>query len=183
MSGSRIRLEKKGVCFKLQRTYNGPFKVIERGSDVLYQIQPIKGGTTVIVHYNRLKPCVSQFLSERLEGGDESKQPPLQKLADQPTLQRVPLGVSKRLHRTEEQPSSVGEKGAFHQHGLMPPVQQSESSLELAAESLNDGGHTMKDVMAPSIEMSQPVRQKMLPAWAKDYHFDSRTSPSELEGE
>ncbi len=65
----------------------------------------------------------------------------------------------------------------------MPPVQQSESSLELAAESVNDGGHTMKDAMAPSIELSRPVRQRKLPAWTKDYHFDSRASPSELEGE
>ncbi len=64
----RNKARKKGVCFKLQRTYNGPFKVIERLSDVLYQIQPIKGGKTVVVHYNRLKPYASKFVSERLEG-------------------------------------------------------------------------------------------------------------------
>lgn len=62
-------------------------------------------------------------------------------------------------------------------------MQQLESSLELAAELVNEGGRIMKDAMAPSIETSRPVRQRKLPTWAKDYQFDSRTSPPELEGE
>lgn len=55
-------------------------------SDVLYQLQSVDPGVAILVHYNRLKPYLSQSVSGRLEGRDESEQPPL-RLLDHSTLQ------------------------------------------------------------------------------------------------
>lgn len=156
--------------------------MIERLSDVLYQLQSTEGGAAIVVHYNRLKPYVSRFVAERLGGSDESEQPSLQQPVDQPVLQSVPPVGSERRHM-EGQSCPLGEKDGPLRHGssvssTQKPGSTVEFSPGLASESADNGADLMQ-----SAEMLRPVRQRKLPVWAKDYHLDSRTSSSELEGE
>lgn len=179
----RNKARKKGVCFKLQRCYKGPFKVIERLSDVLYQLQSLEGGATTVVHYNRLKPYVSQSVSERLEGNDESAQLP-QQLVDPSTLQQLPPVMADRPPSAEGQSCPVGTREGNLQHGS--PVPSAWSRLEHSPGStvkpLYDGGGSAQNITT-SAEMGRPPRQRKLPVWTKDYHLDSRTSSSGLVGE
>lgn len=55
----RSKARKRGVCPKLQRRYRGPYRVIERITDVLYRLLLVEGGTEVILHYHKLKPFLS----------------------------------------------------------------------------------------------------------------------------
>uniref|UniRef100_A0A8C6M8I5 Integrase catalytic domain-containing protein n=1 Tax=Nothobranchius furzeri TaxID=105023 RepID=A0A8C6M8I5_NOTFU len=55
----RNKLRRRGVCPKLQRRYKGPFRVLERLTDVLYRLIPVEGGPEKVIHFNRLKPCTS----------------------------------------------------------------------------------------------------------------------------
>jgi len=55
----RGKVRKKGLCPKLQRRFKGPYKVTERITEVLYRLVPVEGGTEIVVHFNRLKPCLS----------------------------------------------------------------------------------------------------------------------------
>lgn len=58
---------KRGLCPKLQRRYKGPYKVLERVTDVLYRLDPGEGKPDFVMHFNRLKPFVSGSLSETME--------------------------------------------------------------------------------------------------------------------
>lgn len=58
------KARKKGVSPKLQKRFKGPFKIVERISDVLYRIQPEGGVSSNVVHFNLLKPCVSPTVTE-----------------------------------------------------------------------------------------------------------------------
>lgn len=178
----RNKARKKGVCFKLQRNYKGPFKVIERLSDVLYQLQSTEGGVAIVVHYNRLKPYVSRFVSERLEGSDESEQSSLQQPVDQSILQLVPPVGSEGRH-IDGHPCPLGEKGGpLRQGSSVSSAQEPESSLDCSPGPVSGSADNGVD-LTRSAEMPRPVRQRKLPVWVKDYHLDSRTRSSELEGE
>jgi hypothetical protein len=63
--------KKKGLCPKLQRRFNGPYKVRERITEVLYRLVPVEGGTEMVVHFNRLKPCPSSVTEVTHQGGAE----------------------------------------------------------------------------------------------------------------
>lgn len=52
-------MHERGLCPKLQRHFVGPFVVSERVTEVLYQISPQEKGLEQVVHFNRLKPYVS----------------------------------------------------------------------------------------------------------------------------
>lgn len=39
------------MCLKLQRCFKGPFKILERVSDVLYRLQLSEGGSESVVHF------------------------------------------------------------------------------------------------------------------------------------
>lgn len=48
------------MCPKLQRCFKGPFRILERVSDVLYRVQLERGGgSESILHFDRMKPYVA----------------------------------------------------------------------------------------------------------------------------
>ena len=57
------KARKRGLCPKLQRRYKGPYKVLERVTDVLYRLTWEGGGPDIVIHFNRLKPFVSGSFS------------------------------------------------------------------------------------------------------------------------
>ena len=67
----RGKAKKKGLCPKLQRRFNGPYKVRERITEVLYRLVPVEGGREMVVHFNRLKPCPSSVTEVTHQGGAE----------------------------------------------------------------------------------------------------------------
>lgn len=54
----RIYVKPKGLSKKLQLKWEGPFKIIDRISDLTFKIQKNKRSSCKIVHFNRLKPYV-----------------------------------------------------------------------------------------------------------------------------
>uniref|UniRef100_A0A3B4WPR7 Integrase catalytic domain-containing protein n=1 Tax=Seriola lalandi dorsalis TaxID=1841481 RepID=A0A3B4WPR7_SERLL len=59
------KARKRGLCPKLQRRYKGPFRVVERVTDVLYKLMLVEGGPECVVHFNRLKPYTSSLTATR----------------------------------------------------------------------------------------------------------------------
>lgn len=55
----RGKAKKRGLCPKLQRRFRGPYKILERLTEVLYRLVPMEGGVETVVHFNRLKPFLS----------------------------------------------------------------------------------------------------------------------------
>lgn len=55
------KARKRGVCPKLQRRYKGPFRMMDRVTDVLYRLVPVEGGQESVVHFNQLKPFTSSL--------------------------------------------------------------------------------------------------------------------------
>ena len=55
----RSKAKKRGVCPKLQRRFKGPYRVLERVTEVLYRLVLVEGGPEITLHFNRLKPCLS----------------------------------------------------------------------------------------------------------------------------
>lgn len=54
------KARKRGLCPKLQRRFKGPYRVIERVTEVLYRVVPVGGvGSETVIHFNRLKPYLS----------------------------------------------------------------------------------------------------------------------------
>ncbi|KAK3082682.1 hypothetical protein FSP39_002465 [Pinctada imbricata] len=49
---------KVGLCPKLQRHWDGPYRVIEKMSDLVYRIQKLGKTRTQVVHHNHLKKYV-----------------------------------------------------------------------------------------------------------------------------
>lgn len=47
---------KRGLSPKLQRQWEGPYKVLKRINDVIYRIKKIPAGKPRVVHYNHLAP-------------------------------------------------------------------------------------------------------------------------------
>lgn len=68
----RGKVRKRGLCPKLQRRFRGPYKVTERITEVLYRLVPVEGGTEIVVHFNRLKPCLSSVTEVTNQEGAES---------------------------------------------------------------------------------------------------------------
>lgn len=62
----------RGLCPKLQRWFKGPFKIMERITDVMYCVVPLGDGPENVLRFNCLKPYVSSSLdpSGTKEGGD-----------------------------------------------------------------------------------------------------------------
>lgn len=57
------KARRKGVSPKLQKRFKGPYRIVERISEVLYRIQPEGGTTNSVVHFNHLKPSVGSVFS------------------------------------------------------------------------------------------------------------------------
>ena len=52
----RLYIKPRGLSKKLQLRWEGPFKIINKLSDLTYKVQKHKNATFKIVHFNRLKP-------------------------------------------------------------------------------------------------------------------------------
>lgn len=51
---------RRGCSPKLERNWDGPYKVLKKISDVIYRIMKMPNGKRKIVHYNRLAPYLGQ---------------------------------------------------------------------------------------------------------------------------
>lgn len=100
--------KKRGLSPKLQCFWQGPFRVLVKISDLNYQIQHEYSGKKQIVHFNRLKPCLSHG----------SSLPPEVKVSDpvgldidvQLQVSRCTFGIAwKRSFRR------AGQRGKFEQ--------------------------------------------------------------------
>ena len=61
-------------CNKFARPWIGPFRIVEKTTEVDYKIEPVSGkGRTRVVHFDNLKP----FLGDRDDIGDEPDLPPV----------------------------------------------------------------------------------------------------------
>lgn len=119
----RNKARKKGVSPKLQKRFKGPFRVIERVSDVLYRIQPEGGVSSNVVHFNLLKPCVSPTVTEPMPqlGAQVHDQPAT---GASPQLGRRgerPPGGASRVFRRSRGPA-VGSTGAPMDARTVPRV-------------------------------------------------------------
>lgn len=54
--------KKRGLCPKPQRHFKGPYKGVEKVTEVLYHVAPVGEGTEIVLDFNRLKPNLSSFL-------------------------------------------------------------------------------------------------------------------------
>ena len=70
----RSKAKKRGVCPKLQRRFKGPYKVLERVTEVLYRLVLVEGGPEVVLHFNRLKPCLSPLPERNDQEGAQREQ-------------------------------------------------------------------------------------------------------------
>ena len=67
---------KKGLCPKLQRTFEGPYLVTKQISDVIYRIQRGPRAKPKVVHHDRLKPYCGQEVSDWLVPDSEPANEP-----------------------------------------------------------------------------------------------------------
>lgn len=62
---------KKGICLKLMRSFDGPYLVIKRVSDLVYRIQKCPNSKPNVVHHGRLKvyhgPNAPDWLTDIVE--------------------------------------------------------------------------------------------------------------------
>ena len=58
---------KRGYSPKLQRSWEGPYQVLERINDVVYRIQKIPRGKPKVVHFNRLSPYEGDNHEEQVQ--------------------------------------------------------------------------------------------------------------------
>ena len=54
-----------GQTSKLYKPWQGPYKAINKISDVTYRIQSVTGRKRQVVHFNRLKPCSQHLPDDR----------------------------------------------------------------------------------------------------------------------
>lgn len=52
----RNKERKCGVCPKLHKQFEGPYRIVERVTEVLYLVMLVAGGPEIVLHFNRLKP-------------------------------------------------------------------------------------------------------------------------------
>ena len=59
----RVYVKPRGLSKKLQLRWEGPFKIIQKISDLVFKIQKNKKSSCKIVHFNRLKPFTGKLSS------------------------------------------------------------------------------------------------------------------------
>lgn len=122
----RNKTKKRGLCPKLQKRYRGPYKVLERVTEVLYRLALEGGGPDVVIHFNRLKPFVYGTFSEtptapaRPGGGAPSRGPT-----------RAP--PSARGAHQQEEPLGGQEGGEGPAPAAEPPLQRDNLPVVAAA--------------------------------------------------
>lgn len=186
----QYKVKKRGLSPKLQKRYKGPFRVVERVTDVLYKLISVEGGKESVVHFNRLKP----FTCSLAEPSKSTMPVPNRSVGvKQPARSHQPKGVridaSWVPHRrsgqavlTEQQEqlehqagSSLTPEGG---HGL--PVPAGNRLLPQATvfdETVLDQGPQETQGISrqadpgPSSVEGRPTHQRRPPAWSRDYQM------------
>ena len=175
------KAKKRGVCPKLQRRYKGPFRVVDRVTDVLYRLVPVEGGPDTVVHFNRLKPFASSLPvpSEAVEtrSGREQTDCP-----GEPELHKPP-GVPLESSWVQLRPPSRGVPAGVRttparqtgSQSTIPSSQQGGPSAGVAVEvaplsdvaGLGQSGHQASP--APARQPSSPESQEVdMPVGSSD---------------
>ncbi|RXN29632.1 Retrovirus-related Pol poly from transposon [Labeo rohita] len=155
------KAKKRGICPKLQQRYRGPYRVLERLSDVLYRMVLVKGGPEIVVHYNRHKPYV---LSSVIDTSAPTVLP--QVGAESQHHSEVPLGASW-VHRRPPEVSPNLQKEVLVSAGhRQQPVQEPELQ-----EEDQDGLKEGSEVAVLQSKVQRPVRDRRQPVWAQDYEM------------
>lgn len=188
------KARKRGVCPKLQRRYRGPFKVVERVTDVLYRLVPAEGGPESVVHFNRLKPFVSSppVPLQQESGPREREQTNWGPRLPPGRRPEIPLGASWVHHRRPNggASGSAGERAspvsqaAASTTGRGPPsgegaLQQNRTPASTdgsSAPTPSPGGVGPVASLRQETRMldeARPQRQRKPPSWAQDYQMTS----------
>lgn len=178
----RSKARKRGLCPKLQRRFKGPYKIVERMTEVLYRVVPEKGGADVVIHFNRLKPCLSSVAEATNQEGSEGPSPlPAGEPTGRVQQQQVsPEGQASGMMVT---PGRLVE-GAGTRHNCAtstvagwPPQQDQPALLEQdqRTQQRSLSSETEQSVGTDSIPATDTIpierqrRERRLPAWSKDY--------------
>ena len=183
----RNTARKRGVCPKLQRRFKGPYRVLDRVTDVLYRLVLEEGGKESVVHFNRLKPFSASWtesaaapLPSRGVGMKDNWLPPDRRRAEvqlgaswvhhRHPGRHGPVEVAPPLHRTDVDPASEGGGGAQRPvPSGVPPASEVMSSTDTTASRPRPGENQGPGV-AP-VEGGRPVRQRRPPAWSGYYRM------------
>lgn len=184
----RNKAKKRGVCPKLQRNYKGPFRVMDRVTDVLYRLVPAEGGQESVIHFNRLKPFTSSLTEQSnsapvSRGSEQRDRPPEIGRRQRPKAQFGTSWVHHRQPRqeavaeVETQPTYVTDPNYILEdaRGTLGP--QLRDSLAPGSASLRDAtASSPRQQVEPLTDASavredRPVRQRRPPVWSQDYRM------------
>ena len=183
----RNTARKRGVCPKLQRRFKGPYRVLERVTDVLYRLVLEEGGKESVVHFNRLKPFTASWtesadapLPSRGVGRKDNLMPPdRRRVGVQLGASWVhhrhpgrlgPVEVAPPLHRADVDPALEGGGGAQRPvPSGVPSASEVTSSTDITASRPGPGENQGPGVVP--VEGGRPVRQRRPPAWSRDYRM------------
>ena len=129
---------KKGISPKLQRSWTGPFYVLDVLSDVTYRIQETPKTKPKVVHFNRLKTYVGadmpDWVQKKTECKDNSASSPNSNVFQENEMQTTQEAVSQ-----EERTPEDGNTGDI-------PIEVHESN----GETITDKKRLYSDVAATS---------------------------------
>lgn len=192
----RRKDRKRGLCPKLQRKFKGPFKVTERVTEVLYRLVPVQGGAEMIVHFNRLKPCLSSVTEAADQRGADAPETAI--LSDE-TQPRTSASSGAREDQALvdaaglEAPLVTPVAGASSAPERAATGKGSQSCItirdQLASAMQDPGGRgssptgtvqtsTTSSAQAPETQQrsllpqdSRQGRQRRPPIWSRDYEM------------
>lgn len=178
------------MCPKLQRRFKGPFKIVERVSDVLYSVQLSEGGSESVVHFNRMKPYVSCSVAESMgqdnqitpEGRTAKRHLEVQSHAEEEhrfvwghhrpaapeaaqIRERAVASGIEGNQRSESAVESVFSSGNLH------PVAADTGPSEVQQESGDQRMEARGSLPEPCPQRIQPARSRRPPAWTRDYNL------------
>lgn len=184
------KARKRGVCPKLQRRFKGPFKILERVSDVLYKVQPLEGGPENVVHFNRMKPYVACSVSEPV--GDIGSpilqdqvlpQPRINKAykfgwgghqpAESEDAQMRERAAGSVMEERNQTPEPVmldgGDEGSFRENSSLVVVDTRSSPTQQVA--MGQDVAVKESASGNSSQVSRPARARRPPVWSEDYNL------------
>ena len=181
----RSNARRKGICPKLQRRFKGPYRVVERLTDVLYLLKLVDGGAEMTVHFNRLKPCLSPVPEMARPVGQAAPR------GKRPTCQPEASSHSSWVPwRVPEPMATLGQERDPSGRTSPPrmPANDPEEGGQAAAEEGVSSGHqppepasaegplpNQEEVQSGSLEQRsqdpRPQRKRRPPVWARDYEI------------
>nr|XP_014343395.1 PREDICTED: uncharacterized protein LOC106703317 [Latimeria chalumnae] len=168
---------KKGISPKLQRRYKGPYKIVKKLSDVLYELVFLENGVKSVLHHNRLKlylgpkPIETGTVDSDLSGNQNSQSPG--------QLDPPPRPQRKRWTRADQrkywwicprkEPVECTVPLAVAQPDRIDLAVENQEPIQ-AQEGQNPEPEPVTEVPEPvALQRSQRVRKA--PAWHQDYEM------------